>query len=79
MPWNAVPATVLCTGCTADFRPSYLQLGELRALFKGLPVIACTATATSHVRKNIIGRLQHLQCVRNLLHFAAPALFSVHQ
>ena len=38
----------------ADFRPSYLQLGELRADFKGLPFIAATATATSAVRQSII-------------------------
>ena len=38
-----------------DFRPSYLMLGELREEFKGVPLVAVTATATAQVQRSIIG------------------------
>ncbi len=40
-----------------DFRPSYLRIGELRAKLGSPPVVALTATATPHVRSDIIRQL----------------------
>ena len=40
-----------------DFRPDYLQLGELVADLSQARVLACTATATPVVRDEIIARL----------------------
>jgi ATP-dependent DNA helicase RecQ len=41
-----------------DFRPEYRKLGGLRRYFKDIPLIALTATAEPHTRKDIIDRLQ---------------------
>jgi len=41
-----------------DFRHDYLKLGELKALFPGVPRLALTATATSRVREEIVSRLE---------------------
>ncbi|MHB1351579.1 MAG: DNA helicase RecQ [Desulfobulbus sp.] len=43
-----------------DFRPEYCQLGRLRQLFPEIPIIALTATAEPHTRRDILERL-HLQ------------------
>jgi ATP-dependent DNA helicase RecQ len=40
-----------------DFRPEYVQLGELRGLFPGVPVLACTATADPETRDDVRTRL----------------------
>ena len=43
-----------------DFRPSYKELGKLKSLFPGVPLLALTATATPHVQQdvcNILGLL----------------------
>jgi ATP-dependent DNA helicase RecQ len=40
-----------------DFRPDYLQLGDLLAEFPAARVLACTATATPVVRDEILSRL----------------------
>lgn len=41
-----------------DFRPSYLDINELRTIHPSVPIIALTATATSHVQQDIIQQLQ---------------------
>ena len=40
-----------------DFRPSYRSLSGLKQRYRGLPVLALTATATPRVRTDIIGQL----------------------
>jgi ATP-dependent DNA helicase RecQ len=47
-----------------DFRPEYLQLGQLRRLFPGVPLIALTATADPQTRTDILARLglQQARC-----------------
>jgi bloom syndrome protein len=40
-----------------DFRPDYKALGELRDRFKGVPIIALTATATPNVKKDVMHNL----------------------
>jgi ATP-dependent DNA helicase RecQ len=41
-----------------DFRPSYLQIAEIRKLLPGVPVLALTATATSRVADDIQDKLE---------------------
>ena len=41
-----------------DFRPSYKQLGRLKAMFPGVPVMALTATATPTVQQDICNILK---------------------
>lgn len=41
-----------------DFRPSYLQISEIRQLLPTVPVLALTATATNEVVKEIQQKLQ---------------------
>ena len=45
-----------------DFRPDYKQLGEIRQQFKGVPVIALTATATENVKIDVIHNLGIQNC-----------------
>lgn len=40
-----------------DFRPSYLQIGQIRHLLPDIPILALTATATEEVVKDIQGQL----------------------
>ncbi len=40
-----------------DFRPEYVQLGNLRQLFPEVPLIALTATADAQTREEILQRL----------------------
>ncbi len=41
-----------------DFRPEYVQLGRLRDLFPGVPLVALTATADDQTRDDVRQRLQ---------------------
>jgi len=43
-----------------DFRPEYRQLGQLKNVFPGIAIHAYTATATEHVRTDIVEQL-HLR------------------
>jgi ATP-dependent DNA helicase RecQ len=49
-----------------DFRPEYVELGRLRALFPGVPLLALTATADPQTREEIVRRL-HLQQARRFV------------
>ncbi len=40
-----------------DFRPEYVRLGQLRGLFPGVPIMACTATADPETRDDVRLRL----------------------
>jgi ATP-dependent DNA helicase RecQ len=40
-----------------DFRPEYIDLGRLRDLFPGVPLVACTATADPQTRDDVRARL----------------------
>ena len=44
-----------------DFRHDYLSLGELGALFPGVPRMAVTATATDRTRAEIVTRLELIE------------------
>ena len=58
-----------------DFRPDYLQLGDLVQLLPRARVLACTATATPVVRDEIIERLGLPADAPQLIHgFARPNL-----
>lgn len=46
-----------------DFRPEYMKLGRLGKLFPEIPIIALTATAEPHTRRDILERL-HLNDAR---------------
>ncbi len=47
-----------------DFRPEYVQLGQLRTLFPGVPMIGLTATADPQTRQDVLQRLglQNARC-----------------
>ncbi len=61
-----------------DFRPSYLRLGEMIETF-GIPqVCAFTATATPHVREDIVRQLRRPEMTLHVAGFKRPNLaFSV--
>ena len=45
-----------------DFRPDYKLLGEVRQQFRGVPVMALTATATENVKVDVIHNLGIQNC-----------------
>lgn len=47
-----------------DFRPEYRQLRTLKANYPNIPIIALTATATSHVQDDIAEQLNIPNCKR---------------
>ncbi|CAD5377261.1 ATP-dependent DNA helicase RecQ [Pseudomonas sp. OF001] len=58
-----------------DFRPEYLQLGQLAELFPNVPRIALTATADKRTREEIVQRLHLEQAERFLSSFDRPNIF----
>src|SRR5690554_5809817 len=58
-----------------DFRPEYLQLGQLAELFPNVPRIALTATADTRTREEIISRLRLQDAERFLSSFDRPNIF----
>ena len=58
-----------------DFRPEYLQLGQLAELFPNVPRIALTATADKRTREEIIQRLHLQQAECFLSSFDRPNIF----
>ena len=58
-----------------DFRPEYLQLGQLAELFPGVPRIALTATADMRTREEIVQRLHLQNAERFLSSFDRPNIF----
>lgn len=55
-----------------DFRPEYLQLGRLRALFPKTPLIALTATAEGQTKADILARLNLQQAGSYIAGFDRP-------
>ncbi|SDJ95280.1 ATP-dependent DNA helicase RecQ [Pseudomonas indica] len=58
-----------------DFRPEYLQLGQLAEQFPHVPRIALTATADRRTREEIVNRLHLQQAERFLSSFDRPNIF----
>ena len=58
-----------------DFRPEYLQLGQLAELFPNVPRIALTATADMRTREEIVQRLHLENAERFLASFDRPNIF----
>ena len=58
-----------------DFRPEYLQLGQLAELFPTVPRIALTATADIRTREEIVQRLHLHNAERFLSSFDRPNIF----
>ena len=59
-----------------DFRHDYLSLGELGALFPGVPRMAVTATATDKTRAEIVARLE-LNETRDLCRAIRPGEYQL--
>ncbi len=55
-----------------DFRPEYVQLGELRQQFSEIPMVALTATADPQTRRDIVQRLQLRQPQIHVTGFDRP-------
>ncbi|SFQ75161.1 ATP-dependent DNA helicase RecQ [Halopseudomonas formosensis] len=58
-----------------DFRPEYLQLGQLAELFPGVPRMALTATADERTREEIAQRLRLEHARRFISGFDRPNIF----
>jgi bloom syndrome protein len=57
-----------------DFRPDYKELGEVRARFPGVPVMALTATATENVKVDVMHNLKITDCEVFVQSFNRPNL-----
>jgi ATP-dependent DNA helicase RecQ len=63
-----------------EFRPEYRQLSRLRDLFPDLPIAAFTASATQHVRHDIIAQLRLREPHKHIASFRRPNLnYIVHE
>lgn len=60
-----------------DFRPSYLQISEIRRYYPGVPILALTATATPQVAQDVMERLDFAQPNIISSTFARPNLHYV--
>jgi ATP-dependent DNA helicase RecQ len=58
-----------------DFRPEYRKLAGLRDAFPTTPILALTATATEHVREDIVRLLRLKDARRYVASFNRPNLF----
>ncbi|SES19964.1 DNA helicase RecQ [Halopseudomonas bauzanensis] len=58
-----------------DFRPEYLQMGQLAELFPGVPRMALTATADERTREEIAQRLRLEDAKRFVSGFDRPNIF----
>lgn len=58
-----------------DFRPEYLQLGQLAELFPGVPRMALTATADERTREEMVQRLKLEQAACFVSGFDRPNIF----
>jgi len=58
-----------------DFRPDYLEISSLRAQFKNAVFLALTATATPHVRQDIIQNLKLKNPAVLISSFDRPNIF----
>ncbi|KAJ5923319.1 Bloom syndrome protein [Penicillium verhagenii] len=57
-----------------DFRPDYKELGEIRAKFPSVPIMALTATATENVKVDVMHNLKMSGCEVFLQSFNRPNL-----
>ena len=57
-----------------DFRPAYLEVGEIRSFFPKVPVIALTASATKEVKEEILEKLALKDAIVIRDSFARPNL-----
>jgi ATP-dependent DNA helicase RecQ len=63
-----------------EFRPEYRQLSRLRDLFPDRPIAAFTASATQHVRHDIIQQLRLREPHKHIASFRRPNLnYIVHE
>lgn len=58
-----------------DFRPEYLQMGQLAELFPGVPRMALTATADERTREEIAQRLKLTEAGHFIAGFDRPNIF----
>ena len=58
-----------------DFRPEYRQLGQLRARYPHVPMMALTATATERVRQDILEQLRLRDPHIHIASFNRPNLY----
>ncbi len=58
-----------------DFRPEYRQLGQLRARYPHVPMMALTATATKRVRQDILDQLRLQDPHIHIASFNRPNLY----